>query len=208
MFYTYRSFIVSDLERCTQLSVDSWPVIYKLANKENSYRLMKLYVELCLLESDFTEVCCDNEDNVVGLLFGSISPKKLNKKEKVKRGSLIREYLNVGLIDKKMRFILSFILTEIKVRLLCSRFQSQVVLLMVDKECRGQGIGKRLMKNFISKAKNKNRKSIYLYTDIESNWKFYDIIGLKQYKSFYDNGLSIMLGYRIMSFIYYLDLNQ
>ena len=68
------------------------------------------------------------------------------------------------------------------------------------------GIGKTLMSRYIEKVKSENRKNIYLYTDIESNWMFYEKFGFKRFRDFYDNGLSFISGKKIHSFIYCMQL--
>jgi len=77
---------------------------------------------------------------------------------------------------------------------------------MVDKNHQGMGIGKTLMSRYIEKVKRENRNKIYLYTDIESNWMFYEKYGFKRDKEFYDNGLSFMSGKKIHCFIYSMQL--
>jgi GNAT superfamily N-acetyltransferase len=207
MDYYFRKYLQTDIIRCAQLSVESWPAVFKLTDKDNAYKFMELYIAICLLDSDYVEVCCDDQNNVIGLMFGSILHRKSLKKEGVKRSALFRDYINgkYGNINNKYWFIISFFITEFKVWLYCKKFQSQVVLFIVDKRYQGKGIGKTLMSRYLESVKKKNIKSVYLYTDIESNWMFYENFGFKRHKSFYDNGLSVMLGEKVKSFIYYID---
>ena len=48
----------------------------------------------------------------------------------------------------------------------------------MDASYRGYGIGKKLFKAMIHHMKKENVNSIYLYTDTDCNYKFYDHQGM------------------------------
>ena len=52
------------------------------------------------------------------------------------------------------------------------------------------------------------KHTVYLYTDVESNWKFYDIYGFRKYREFHDYELSFLRGKKTMSFLYYKTINH
>src|SRR5690554_3085481 len=143
------------------------------------------------------------------------SRKKLRKSIKnftlqrhIKANKLFWGFLTgkYGKIEKKYRFLGSVILTTFKVELLCRKFDSEINLIVIDKEYRGLGIGTKLITRFLDKTKQKGSKSIYLYTDIESNWKFYEIYGFKRYRKFHDYELSFLKDKNICSFIYVYNI--
>ena len=74
----YRPYINYDLDRCAALAADAWPIPSVIADDIHS--LMIAYVKLSLLFSDYSEVCC-TDDEVVGFLFGRTDKKLLSLKE-------------------------------------------------------------------------------------------------------------------------------
>ena len=194
----FRQYIQADLHRCAELSVNAWPIVLMITDKENANLFMKAYVELSLLSADYSKVCCDN-GRVVGFLLGSIQEKNLTNQEKKIKRKLLRRFITgkYGRIKKIFHFLFAFILSEIKVKIFCSKFDGELVLFVVDKEYQGLGIGRKLLADFLSHASDKNLKTVYLYTDIESNWRFYEKYGFNKFREFHDNGLSVMVGKRI-----------
>jgi len=207
MDITFRTYTKDDLIRCAELSVDAWPIVSLIAEKENVITFMQAYVELSLTLSNYTEICCDKE-KVAGFLLGSTGKTRISKKEKQENRKLLWRFITgkYGRIKRRFRFLFAFILSMIKVELLCSRFDGEVVLFVVDREYRGQGIGRALLDHFLKYANEEKLKTIYLSTDVESNWNFYEKYGFKKYRDFYDNGLSVMKGRKTISFIYYYEL--
>lgn len=207
MNFNFRPYKKGDLIRCAELSVDAWPIVSLFVEKENVIKFMQAYVELSLTLSDYTEVCCDKE-KVVGFLLGSTGKTRISKKEKQENRKLLWRFITgkYGRIKGRFKFLLAFMISLIKVELFCSRFDGEVVLFVVDREYRRQGIGRALLDHFLKYANEKEAKTIYLSTDIESNWNFYEKYGFKKYREFYDNSLSVMKGRKTISFIYYYEL--
>jgi len=48
MDITFRTYTKDDLIRCAELSVDAWPIVSLIAEKENVITFMQAYVELSL----------------------------------------------------------------------------------------------------------------------------------------------------------------
>jgi ribosomal protein S18 acetylase RimI-like enzyme len=185
MDMNFRPYVEDDLLRCAELSVNAWPVVLMITDKENAYLFMQSYTEFSLLLSDYTEVCCDNR-KVVGFLFGLLGKKKLSKEEKKKKGKLLWHFITgkYGRIKKSFRFLCAFILSEIKVKILCSRFDGEVILFIVDKEYQGRGIGRKLLTNFLNYARNKSLKTFIYILILKVAGKFKKIMGSRNYETF------------------------
>ena len=201
----YRPYVNDDLDHCAALAADAWPIATVIS--ENTHSLMKAYVKLSLLLSDYSEVCCVN-DKVVGLLFGHTDKTLPSLKEsfelkKLSWGFITGKY---GKSKHRLRFLVSFIQTLLKVEFYCRKFDSEVELFVVDKEYRGQVMGRSLMEHFTVHLREKNKKTVYLYTNLESNWTFYEKYGFIKHRDFYDNQLSFLRGSKTYGYIYYYRL--
>lgn len=197
----YRPYVHSDLDRCAALAVDAWPIASVIS--ENSHSLMKAYVKSSLLLSDYTEVCY-TAGEVVGFLFGLTHKKLPGLKARFELNRLFWRFVvgRYGPSERRFRFLASFVLTLLKVELLCLRFDSEVELFVVDSEYRGRGIGRSLIDHFVEHLREENKRTVYLYTNMVSNWGFYERYGFIKYREFYDNQLSFLRGTKTHGYIY------
>ena len=111
-----------------------------------------------------------------------------------------------GKFKGRLGYLNSMMKTNAQVESICRDFDSEVMLFIVDSNFRGKGIGRELMNHLVDYARNNGKKSVYLYTDIRSNRKFYEIYGFTKLADFHDYHLSYVLGKKTMSFIYKIDL--
>jgi ribosomal protein S18 acetylase RimI-like enzyme len=77
-----------------------------------------------------------------------------------------------------------------------------IMLFVVDGSMRGLGLGRKLITHFRSYAGRMGAKHVSLYTDVESNWKFYEKTGFKRVADFRDAFLSFYKQEEIRSFVY------
>ena len=74
-------------------------------------------------------------------------------------------------------------------------FDGEVSILIVDKNFRGKGIGKKLLLKIFELAKNDNMKNLQILTDESSNFKFYERLNCtKVYEKIIPNGEPDKLG--------------
>lgn len=205
----YRPYQPEDLARCAELAKKAWPVIGKIADEENALPFMEAYVAHNLALSDYAEVCGDG-DRVIGFLLGHTNKERHTPERRKKNNRLFRDVLRgkYGRVKKQRRLLLSLVISAVKVALLCARFDGEVLLFVVDEDHRGQGIGRTLLGRFLDYASKEELSTVYLSTDTESNWRFYEKYGFIKYRDFHDNGLSVMAGRRMKSFIYYYPLRE
>lgn len=76
-----------------------------------------------------------------------------------------------------------------------NHFDGEVSLLIVDKNYRGKGIGKKMINKIFEYAKEDNMKNIEILTDESCNFKFYENCGCKKvYEKTIQNGEPDILG--------------
>lgn len=74
-------------------------------------------------------------------------------------------------------------------------FDGEVSILIVDKNFRGKGIGKKLLLKIFELAKNDNMKNLQILTDESCNFKFYERLNcIKAYEKIISNGKPDKLG--------------
>jgi GNAT superfamily N-acetyltransferase len=199
----FRPFINGDLKGCAHLSVEAWPN-FRLTPPENTHLLMEGYVWLNVLMSDYTEVCF-YKNEIVGFLFGKTSKHYPAFKKQLKIGIIVIKFIfgKYGKVRKRFRFLFTFLTTMNKVEKMCSKFDSKIELFVVNSKYRGKGVGNILLNSFIDHARFNKKKTLYSFSDVESNWSFYEKHGFTKYKDFYDPHESLLQGERTNSFVYY-----
>lgn len=197
----YRPYGDSDLDRCAELAADAWPIASVVA--EDTHSLMKAYVKSSLLFSDYTEVCCMGGE-VVGLLFGLTHKKLPSFKTHLELNKLFWAFVagRYGPSKRRFRLLASFALTLLKVELICRRLDSEVELFVVDAAYRGQGLGRALLDHYVENLRDHKKRTLYLYTNMVSNWKFYEKYGFIKYREFDDNQLSFLRATKTQGYIY------
>ena len=59
-------------------------------------------------------------------------------------------------------------------------FDGEISILILNKNYRGKGIGKKMLLEIFDKAKKNNMKNIQILSDESSNYKFYENLGCKK----------------------------
>lgn len=68
-------------------------------------------------------------------------------------------------------------------------YDGEITILILDKDKRGKGIGKKIFQKTIEMAKEDDMKNIVILSDETSNYKFYENLGCKKiYEMKVDNG--------------------
>lgn len=76
-----------------------------------------------------------------------------------------------------------------------NHFDGEISLLILDKNYRGKGIGKKMINKIFEYAQKDNMKNIEILTDQSSNFKFYENCGCKKvYEKIIPNGEPDKLG--------------
>lgn len=59
-------------------------------------------------------------------------------------------------------------------------FDGEVSMLILDKKCRGEGIGKKLLEQVFELAKKDNMKNLQILTDESCSWQVYEKLGCQR----------------------------
>lgn len=204
---SFRPYGNDDLDACTELSKQAWPVVFKFADEKNASPFIKAYVLNNLNTANYAEVCCDG-DKIVGFLFANLKKYRGTTIEKSGNRKLFFDYLagKYGKVRKRFRLLFAQMWATAKAEHICKNFDGEILLFVVDAAYRGHGIGKTLMGHFLEYAKQNKLKNVFLATDPLCNWVFYEKIGFVKFGEYYDNSLSILMGQHANSYIYYKQL--
>ena len=208
---TFRKYTPEDLQACTALAREAWPLPPEIAAGVETGEMMSVWIGSTVASSTYAEVAVD-EHGVVGLLFGEVEGQKALERSRSTLGIEV-QIMSRGLTGKygdlirTIRFMLGFFITELKLLVNRPGTDAEISMLIVGQAHRGRGLGKELVDRFIEAAKKQGARSISLYTDDQtSNWRFYEAYGFRQVAKFHDNGSSYYAGKRSTALIYRLDL--
>lgn len=151
---------------------------------------MRIYVDLSRAASTHLEMAClDNE--VAGFLLGRINGDAGGMKRLSAGWSYLKSGSNLLLGRPRLRrplvFARKFFATELKVRQCTTDSEAEVVLFVVEAKQRGRGIGRALMDRFVSVVRERQARTITLYTEPLSNWRFYEHYGFTRRATFIDD---------------------
>ena len=144
-----------------------------------------LYLHECITKSTYSEVAI-KDNKVIGVILGNVKEEKKNFLNKINsRLSYIYTYFKLLFHNsqRKNSILKYFQAFENTYEELIAgkemEFQGSVQLFIVSKESRGLGVGKRLLSNLLKHMKDNNVKLLYVYTDSECNYGFYEHLGFE-----------------------------
>ncbi len=202
------------LKRCAELVRRTWNLhgyFKKLKRRELVYIY---YLLTCENYSEHREILIDDNDDVRGVLFGSIEdePFHLSVKYRLKKLKLqvwawfhlVRG--NFG--DKEQALIAWRELVEADTlgEQYAEEFDSEINLLIVDRKYRGKGYGRKLMDSYMRFCMEHELETAFLWTDLDCRYNFYEKYGFKLYETFYHETLSDRKNDRDNGMIYYIDV--
>ncbi len=206
---TYRQIERRDLEDVKVLIREAFKYDRFVKNEEVLELILDMYVKECLLDSSFGMVA-ENRNKIVGVILGSA----YNDSQKL---GTIKDRLELDKIMKlanKSKECVELLkafdrLGDTYKNFIAGRedsFDGCLKLFIVDKECRGLGVGTTLMDNLFEYMNDFNVKKIYLYTDDQCNYKFYDV---KNFIRLEERFISqVELNFDMMVYLYEYDLKS
>lgn len=178
----FREIDERDYENLEKIICKTWE-FDKDCTEKTAVILSKAYLSNCLKNQTYTEVAIV-DGNVAGVIVGR-NTKKLNMNFKIRirkffsvlKLKLTREGRRVVEIKSEVDSINKKLLKKSKYD-----YGGEIPLFIMDEKYRGFGIGKSLFKDMLKFMGKDNVKSLYLYTDTDCNYKFYEKQGMKRRK--------------------------
>lgn len=206
----FRKYKRSDRTACAELSLEAWPVIEKIAEPEDFFRVMGARMEMVELATTFSEVVF-NDSGVIGFLFGFLEKDfHLFKILKAIISLLIIIFKMIsgryGKIKRLFKIIPMLFHTDKKINRFRNMADGELVYFVISKNYRGKGLGRELISHFHKHVLSRGCKKIMLTTDELSNWKFYEIIGYKRVYTYNEKLSSYVTNRNINGFIYTIKL--
>lgn len=191
---TYRNLEKSDYPRIKSLIGSAFGIDKYVKDKSQLEYILNIYLQECIVSSTYAKVAI-KDNQVIGIILGTVNGDKKIKKlhnttlyiTNIVRifFSYLKKRGNVNDFSK-----LTDAYKEI-IKGMENSFQGCIQLFIVSEESRGLGVGKSLLNSLLSYMKSRNVNSLYLYTDSNCNYGFYDSQGFKRLNEtdiYFDNG--------------------
>lgn len=183
----YREIEKCDYETVKNLINKAFDFESFIDNKDVLDKCLNIYLRACLSSTTFSSVAVKNFQ-VIGLILGSSKNKNtlLNfLKHNIALGYNVASLLLKSKKDKKNLKGYNKILSAYDALMKNRKddFQGCIELFIVSNECQGLGVGKKLVSQLIDYMKNNTVSDIYLYSDSNCNYGFYDSQGFNKIDS-------------------------
>lgn len=184
----YREICPEDYSSIKKLIDEVWNLNEFCDTEQELVDSLNIYLQSSLLDISYGKVAVlDGE--VVGVLLGKYNGQRNIVKRSTALWALIKSSASLLLHStKRMRQQLKSVLKISKAdqKMMAAQkgnFTGHIELLIVGKNIQGAGVGKSLVKDFISYAAHSGRCAIYVHTDTQCNYKFYDYQGFERLDS-------------------------
>lgn len=181
---TYRKIEKSDYEIVKDMINKAFKFEGFIDNIDVLHKSLNIYLHSCLSATTFSSVAI-KDGHVIGFILGSAKNK--NTLLNFSKHTLVLGYSLLSLLlkskeDKKSLTDYKKILAAYD-KLMENRkndFEGCIELFIVSDECQGLGVGKKLVSQLISYMKESSVSNLYLYSDSNCNYGFYDSQGFNQ----------------------------
>ena len=161
---------------------NTWNYHSKLDGCKDSAYFYSLLFRFSNIDNKYTEFIANGEDKLIAILIATSSKHKMSLK-----ALWLFCYSAFGLLTGKFGKIttayrvICCMLKEAEIVMKDRNlYDQEISLFFIDQSCRGQGLGKKLMNNYIDYCKQNNVSSVILLTDAGCNYGFYDNYGFKR----------------------------
>ncbi|MGE7868491.1 GNAT family N-acetyltransferase [Bacillus paramycoides] len=174
----YRSLVKEDYEPIKHLIGEAFGFNQFITDKKFLNSLLSFYLQSCILGSSFSKVA-EKDNKIIGVILGDSEKDKNRLKKFHNTFSFAYNTLKLFMTNKENReFLKAFIKVQKTYKELIKgkedHFQGCIQLFIVSEESRGLGVGKTLMHHLFQYMTKEDVTSLYLYTDNECNYGFYD----------------------------------
>lgn len=177
----YRKLQKNDYKQIIKLIDDAWNFDKFIDNKKSKEHMLKGFMRTALSNQNYTQIA-EVDGEAVGLLFGRIPKSKGRAKSLKSMPIALYHGIYLFIKGKNERKMLQdfgkMIVAYEKLRKNTGKkFDAEIVLFIVNSKCRGLGIGKELINNYLDYCNKQKVKSLYVMTDTNCNYGFYDHMG-------------------------------
>lgn len=186
----YRELKIEDYQTVKKLIGDAFGLnnIFKkeLQNDTLSDVVLGTYLQHCLEDSTFSKVAV-KDDKVIGVILGEAFGEKKLYDCNIEDLFIYHDKLDSLKSDERLikvenEFIRIANTYDEFINGMEKEFDGCIHLFIVDKDSRGLGVGKALVKYLSHYMISHRVKSLYLFTDNRCNYGFYDNQGFKRVK--------------------------
>lgn len=201
---TYREICPKDYGSIKKLIDEVWNLNQFCDNERELEDALNIYLQSSLLDISYGKAAIlDGE--VVGILLG----KRKGQQNMVRRCSILWSLIKSGVsqlfhatteMRRQLKNALKISKADQKMMAMQKgNFTGHIELLIVGDNTQGLGVGKRLVNDFISYALHGNQNKIYVQTDTQCNYGFYEHLGFERLDSI---DLTLTDGRQITLFLY------
>ena len=167
------------LKDAADMMSKTWTYHNSLQGNYDLEYFYSLFLEFSNIDFSYTEFLTNEKDQLVAILIATPTKVKISKKIlsvcfKSLFGLLTGKFGNRLNAIKVLDILLKDGETLMKDK---EMYDEELSLFFIDESCRGYGVGKQLMNNYIEYCKNNNVKNVILLTDAGCNYGFYDHYG-------------------------------
>lgn len=157
-------------ESCSKGTICAWIYLMEILEKTEKFVFYKQHGKL-LGFAGYSKN--SSTKHLVKKKFYTFIKKQLYKSKKIKNLDGLKQYENNY----------QYVPDELE-----NYFDGELIILIVDKKYRGQGIGKKLLLKAFELAKNDNMKNLQISTDESCSYQIYEKLGCKKiYETIIEN---------------------
>lgn len=182
--------------RLSNVMKETWNFLTFFPDANNKSIIYELALDSLLTLYTYSSVVLDDENRVCGCLIGVVNKKvtlglkilKIQRSLKLFLKAIFYILTNkLGSRNEVWKYLIEIDKIFKSLQKDKHMFHSSIELLMLSPSCRGKGIGKSIMDNFVNYCKESDAKSIFLYTDRGCTYEFYDKYGYVRHDSIHSS---------------------
>lgn len=207
---TFRPYTPADLGACGALAAEAWPEFASLVSEADRAKFLRSYIRICLPISTRLEVA-ELDGKLVGFLFGSVEADFLPVLKPLAwltyAGVSVKFLLGgYGRLRHPLEVMRMVVGTEKNAEAASPGSDCSIELLVISQACRGLGIGRRMLERFTAHARSRDAATLTLFTDMNSDFGFYEHLGFHKYAEFPDRLNSYLRQRPMQGSVYILAL--
>lgn len=173
-----RPFKNSDRPAVEKIIRDTWGYD-QFCSERTAGKLARLFLNACLADQTFNQVAVQN-GVPVGVIMGKNNQKK--RTSLMDNLRLMRDALSLVLhADGRLAAKIFWGVNGVDRVLLDEsgeKYDGELAFFAISKDCRGQGLGRRLFEGAVDVMRRENINRFFLFTDTTCNYRFYEHLGM------------------------------